>query len=92
MPLPQGLRRGKWAWSAFPPIFLLNFLDSCQQLPKFLRAGNRDEGQLRKIELELYEVVIDTVFRPLFYGIVQPKALLSFGSFSQFPFPPPPPS
>ena len=30
-------------------------------------------------ELKLYNNVIGTMFRPLFYGIVQPKALLSFG-------------
>ena len=70
-----------------PANFSLKFLDSYQQLPKFPRASNRDEGQLRKTEFKLYEVVIGTVFRPLLYGIVQPKALLSFGSSSLF-FPP----
>ena len=70
----------KVAWSAFLPIFLFQFLDSYQQLPKFPRASNCNEGQLRKTELMLYEVVIGTVFRPFFYGIVQSKALLSFGS------------
>ena len=71
----------------FCHFFLFNFLDSYQEVPKFPRAGNRDEGQLRKTEFKLYEVVIGTVFRPLLYGIVQPKALLSFGSSSLF-FPP----
>ena len=84
MPLPQDLRSGKWAWSAFPPILILKCLDSHQQLPKFPRTGNRDEGQLRKSELKLFEVVAGTVFRHLFYGIVLPKALLSFGSSSLF--------
>ena len=58
-----------------------------QQLPcpKFQRAGNCDEGQLQN-ELKLYDVVIGTMFRPLFYGIVQPKALLSFGSSMGFFF------
>ena len=50
----------------------------------FRDVGNRDEGQLRKTELKLYEVVIGTVFRPLFHGIVQTKVLLSFGSSSLF--------
>ena len=109
MLLPQGLRSGKWAWPALPPIFLLKYLDSYQpvflftyldsyqpifllkyldsnqQLPKFPRTGNRSEGQLRKTELKLYEVVMGTVFRSLFYGIVRPKALLSFGSSLFFP-------
>ena len=44
----------------------------------FQDASNHDEGWLRKNELKLYEDVIGTVFRPLFNGIVQPKALLSF--------------
>ena len=52
----------------------------------FQDAGSYDELQLRKTELKLYEVVIGTVFRPLFYSIVQPKTLLSFGSCSQFFF------
>ena len=64
---PQG--SGKWAWFALPPIFLFKFLDSYQQLPNFPKAGNLDEGQLRKTELKLYAVVIGTVFRSL-----QPKA------------------
>ena len=46
----------------------------------FQDAGHRDEGQLRKTEVELYEAVIGIMLRPLFYGTVQPKALLSFGS------------
>ena len=71
-----------------PANFSVKFLDPYQQLPKCPKAGNRDEGQLRKIELKLYEVVIGTVFRSLFYGIVQPKALLSFGSSSLSPPPP----
>ena len=51
----------------------------------FQDAGNRDEGQLQKTELKLSEVVIGTMFRPLYYayGIVQPNTLLSFG-FSVF--------
>ena len=78
VPLPQGLRSGKWASPAFLPIFLFQFLDFFQQLPKFPRAGNHGEGQLRKIELELYEIVIGTVFRSLFYGIVQPLIFFPF--------------
>ena len=50
----------------------------------FQEAGNRNEGQLQKTQLRLYEVVIGAVFRPLFCGTVQPKALLSFGSSSPF--------
>ena len=46
----------------------------------FKDAGNCNEGQLGKTELKLWEVVIGIMFRPLFYGIWQPKALLSFGS------------
>ena len=60
----------------FVVVVVVVTLDTYQQLPKFPSAGNRDEGQLRKIELGLYEVVVGTVFRPLFSCIVQPKALL----------------
>ena len=58
--------RGLPSRQFFIYLFLIKFLDSYQQLPKFPGAGNRQEGQLRKIELKLYEVVIGTVFRPLF--------------------------
>ena len=85
MLLPHGLRSRKLAWSVYLPMFFVVVavtLGSYQQPPKFPRAGIHDEGQLRKTELKLYEVVIGTMFRPLFYGIVQPKVLLSFGSSS----------
>ena len=61
-------------------FFLLwHFVNSYES---FKDASNHDEGQLRQTELKvqfLYEIVIGTVFRPLFYGIVHLKAMLSFG-------------
>ena len=63
-------------------------LDSYQQLTKFPRCRQPWWWTItKKLKLKLYEVVIGIVFRPLFYGIVQPKALLSFGSSSLLFFP-----
>ena len=45
------------------------------------------KDNIEKLNPKLYEVVIGTVFRPLCHGIVQPKALLSFGA-SSLVFPP----
>ena len=71
-----------------PAIFLfLLCWTLINSYPSFQDASNSDEGQLRKTELKLYEVVVDIMFRPLFHGIVQPKALLSFGPSPLF-FPP----
>ena len=65
-------------------------LDSYQQLPKFPASVMKDNYD--KLHSSCMTVVIDTEFRPLFYGIVQPEALLSFRPSSLSNPPPPPPN
>ena len=92
--MPRGLQRGKWSWSAFPP---LNFppppyfdpVSRATEVPKMQATVMKDDDE-KLIELKLqflYELMIGTLFKPSVLWYLAPKSGAFFWIFFSRFFP-----
>ena len=92
VPLPRGLCSGKWPWSAFAPFFYyVGLIWTANKVSKMLATMMRDDYEKLNSSCNYCTRLwlAPHVETPLFYEIVHPKLVLSFGSSSP-PLPPRP--